>query len=113
MSVTFYITNVKNEDFDQQVNFSNQNARTLLEMVGVRKEELFGEFKESELSNVLQLLILIINKEEMRAKYVSETYSEENYVQFGVTDHSIVRRATELMDLVSQAKQLGQGIYWG
>ena len=116
-----------------EINYSNLNARGVLGLLGQDVTSLEGSFDLAEIPAVMQRILFVVNRADVRAHLVYDAYEEADaphivlsvgsqaprvaggcrVIECGNTDAQTVRRLEQVRDLLSYACQHGLAVSWG
>lgn len=101
-----------------EANFSNMNALTVMELVGIREPDYCGRVEISSLPLIQQGIMVKLHKPGERAWAVADEASGGGdgscrWFYGGNTDEATVRRLELLRDVVTWAQDNGRALVWG
>ena len=110
MSVTFSI--IGNPSYEDAPNFSNGNARVVLDLIGVPySDELWGTWEGKELDAVIRGATRALNNS--RVNFERPEHIEGRVIDCGTTDECVRVRIREVLDLCFRAKKEGGSVTFG
>jgi hypothetical protein len=119
MSVTFSIRGIESnwETGENWVNFSNVNARSVIDIVGIRLEDerdIYGEI--TDMDGVIRRATRSLNSERYdygTPRYESQKKGCARVIEAEVTDESMRRRIKSVLNLCVEARRLGKSVIFG
>lgn len=102
----------------EPLNFSNANAAAVIRLLNLEDDRGCGSLSSEEVPSVLRRCLLIINSERTRSQETEDPYEEggidsARVISFGRNDDYIIRRVSEIRDLLVEAIRVNTGIVWG
>lgn len=96
-----------------EVNMSNTNALTILEMILESKPDYGGQIENKDIPKYLRRIIFLKNTPKKTiAQNVRPTEKDKNFFSMGIDEDYIAERLTQVENILRYAQEHGEDVSW-
>jgi len=95
-----------------EVNMSNQNALTVLEMILETEPDYNGTISNNDIPKYLRRIMFLKNTKKEIGKNTRETEIDKNFFSMGIDEEYISERLGQVENILRYAQEHGEDVSW-